>query len=74
MSATQEDYPFGFAIEEMDMEAFGNARDWLRKATEAAGAKCVGSGIGMGQADIDVELDGARFNISIRPLPRSTTT
>lgn len=54
----------GFA----DLEAAMNMRDWLERACEAAGAKRVGGGIGCGQADIDIALEGCRFNISIRPL------
>jgi hypothetical protein len=65
------EHPFGFSIAEMDVEAFFNMRDWLTTAVEAKGAKRVGGGIGMGQADIDVDLDGCRYNISIQPLPRS---
>jgi len=61
---------FGTSLEEMDVEAFFNMRGWLQKAVEAEGAKMVGGGIGLGQADIDIELDGCRYNISIRPLPR----
>lgn len=63
------DHPFGFSLDEMDVEAFYNMRGWLQKAVEAQGAKMVGGGVGMGQADIDIELDGARYNISIKPLP-----
>lgn len=66
----KEKYPFGFAIPEMDTEAFFNMRDWLQQACEAKGAKMTGGGIGMGQADIDIELDGCSYNISIKPLPR----
>lgn len=62
-------HPLGAHLEEMDVEAFFNMRDWLKKAVEAQGAKMTGGGIGMGQADIDVDLDGYRYNISIRPLP-----
>lgn len=51
-----------------DMEAALNMRDWLERACEAAGGKRVAGGIGFGQADIDIELEGCRFNISIRPL------
>lgn len=68
--ASAQDHPFGFALPEMDVEAFLNARDWLTKAVESAGAKFIGGGVGMGQADIDVEMDGCRYNISIRPLPK----
>lgn len=59
---------FGKTLDEMDVPAFFNMRDWLQKAVEAKGAKMVGGGIGMGQADIDIELDGCKFNISIKPL------
>ncbi len=60
---------FGFSLDEMDVSAFFNMRDWLQKAIEAQGAKMVGGGIGMGQADIDIDLEGCRYNISIKPLP-----
>lgn len=50
-----------------DLEAALNMRDWLERACEDAGAKRVGGGMGFGQADIDIELDGCRFNVSIRP-------
>ena len=51
-----------------DVDAFFNMREWLQKACEAAGAKMTGGGIGGGAADIDVVLEGHRYNISIRPL------
>ena len=51
-----------------DTEAFFNMRGWLQKACEAAGARKTGGGIGCGQADIDIELEGHHYNISIRPL------
>lgn len=57
----------GEALGFTDLEAAVNMRDWLERACEAAGAKRVGGGIGFGQADIDIELEGCRFNISIRP-------
>lgn len=65
----------GFGSEEgglasMDVEAFLNMRDWLQRACEAKGAKMTGGGIGCGQADIDIELEGCHYNISIRPLRR----
>lgn len=62
---------FSTDLPSMDIEAFLNMRDWLTSAVEAKGAVKKGGGIGLGQADIDVELDGCRYNISIRPLPRS---
>jgi hypothetical protein len=45
-----------------------NSRDWLKNACEAKGAKMIGGGIGLGQADIDIDLEGYRFNVSIRPI------
>jgi len=49
-----------------------NMRDWLQRAVEGAGATMVGGGCGMGEADIDVNLEGHGFNIRIRPNIRST--
>ena len=63
--------PIGQGIEGCeDVEAFFNMRGWLQAACEAKGAKMVGGGIGCGQADIDIELEGMRYNVSIKPLPR----
>jgi hypothetical protein len=49
-----------------------NMRDWLEAACQAKGAKFTGGGCGMGEADIDIELEGHHFNIRIRPLIRAT--
>lgn len=62
-------YPFSFSWDEMDVPAFSNMREWLTKACEAAGAQWCGGGIGFGAADIQVLIDGAPFEITIRPLP-----
>ncbi len=66
---------FGFGTPEggfasMDVGAFVNMRDWLQAACEAKGARFTGGGIGCGEADIDIELEGQHYNISIRPLRR----
>lgn len=45
-----------------------NMRDWLRKACEAKGAKFRGGGFGCGIADIDIEVEGCKFNIVIKPI------
>lgn len=45
-----------------------NSREWLQKALEAKGAKVTGAGVGCGQADLDIMLEGCKFNVSIRPL------
>ena len=47
-----------------------NMRSWLQKAVERAGAKMTGGSIGMGEADIDIELEGHGFNITIKPVLR----
>lgn len=44
-----------------------NSREWLRKALEAQGAKINGGGCGCGQADLDITLEGYKFNVSIAP-------
>src|SRR5258708_45779 len=48
-----------------DMEAAFNMRDWLQQACEAKGAKMIGGGFGGGVADIDILLDGCKFNLTI---------
>jgi hypothetical protein len=61
---------FGAGLEAMDVETFLNIRDWVQRACEAQGAKMVGAGIGFGQADLDIEIEGHLYNISIKPVPR----
>lgn len=51
-----------------DAVALFNSRGWLQSALEAKGAKVVGGGCGLGQADLDIELEGFKFNVSICPL------
>ena len=58
---------FGETLDEMDIEAFFNIRDWVQKALEAKGAKITDAGIGMGAADLGFELNGAPFGLSIKP-------
>lgn len=67
---SKEEYPFGYYVGDMDAEAFFNMRDWLQEALEAKGARKTGGGMGCGQADIDIELEGVHFNVSIKPLRR----
>lgn len=50
-----------------DPETLFNSRDWLRAALEAKGAKITGGGVGLGQADLDFELEGCKFNVSLAP-------
>ena len=47
-----------------------NMRDWVRDALEAKGAKMIGGGIGFGQCDIDIELEGCAYNLSIKAIKR----
>ena len=64
-----DEYPFGCALPEMDVEAFLNIRDWLEKALVAAGAKITDAGVGMGQADLGFQIDGMPYGVSIKPRP-----
>jgi hypothetical protein len=61
--------PLGFDSGDEIEPAF-NMRDWIRDAVQAKGAKMIGGGIGFGQADIDIELEGHVYNISIRARKR----
>ncbi len=45
-----------------------NMRHWLERAVIAQGAKVEGAGFGMGEADIDLLLEGHGFNIRIKPI------
>lgn len=53
-----------------DPETLLNSRDWIRDALEDKGAEFLGGGTGMGQADIDILLEGHEYNVSIRPIIR----
>ena len=65
----EEAYPFGCSLDEMDLEAFFNLRGWLENALKENGAHILGAGIGLGQADVCIELEGAKYSISATPLP-----
>ncbi len=62
---------FGKALSKMDIEAFLNMRDWFETAITNHGGKIIDGGMGVGKADIGVELDGCEFSVQIRP--RSVT-
>ena len=67
--------PGGFGSEEtglvgMDIEAFFGIRDWIRDAVVAKGARMTGGGMGCGVCDIDIELEGCHYNLTIKPLRR----
>jgi hypothetical protein len=51
-----------------DMDAMFNARDWLTKALEAAGAKVTDTGGGLGSADLWFTLDGCEFYIGLKAV------
>lgn len=54
--------------EDFGGEDMFNMRDWLQKALEAQGAIKRGAGCGMGEADIDIELEGCKYNVRIKPI------
>ena len=62
-------YPFGATLDEMDLESFFNMRSWLEEAIEKHGGEIQGGGIGMGSADLDFSIEGALFNVQIKPRP-----
>lgn len=53
-------------LSDMDVETMFNARRWLQKAMEAAGAEVTGKSIGPGVADLDFVLEGMPFNVSLK--------
>jgi hypothetical protein len=58
----------GWSMSSKDAGDLLEVRNWLKDAVEAKGALVDGSGVGFGQADIDIELNGSRYNVSIKPL------
>ena len=44
------------------------AREYIREALEKAGAEITGSGMGFGGADLDVEVNGVPFILTIKPM------
>lgn len=58
---------FGQTLDEMDLEAFFNILKWVEEALEMKGGIVTGKGVGFGEADLDFTVDGAPFNVSIRP-------
>jgi len=55
----------------MDLEAFLSIRNWVSDACVAQGATFLGGGIGFGAADLQLEIEGFEYNITIKPIPRS---
>lgn len=47
-------------------EANYNMRCWVQDALEASGATCTGAGCGGCITDLDIELEGMKYNIQIR--------
>lgn len=68
--------PSGFGTDEgglasMDVETFLSIRNWVSDACTAKGATFLGGGVGCGVADLQIEIEGFEYNITIKPLPRS---
>lgn len=51
-----------------------SVRDEIMNALEAKGFKRVGSGFGMGEADLDMEFQGRVFNICLKERHRRPST
>jgi len=69
--ATDRNDPHGATLDEMDFEAFFGIQQWLQEALAAKGAKIVGGGVGLREAVVDIEVDGCRYSVSIKPLAAS---
>jgi len=52
-----------------DWKANYNMRCWVQEALEAKGAEITGAGFGACLSDLDIELEGMRYNIQIRSRP-----
>jgi hypothetical protein len=65
---TEDTYACELHPEFGEPEQLFNMRDWLEAALAAKGAKIVGGGSGMGMADLDIELEGYKFNVVIKPV------
>ncbi len=61
--------PLGFDSA-AEIELAFNMRQWVAQALIAKGAKQTGAGIGFGEADIDIELEGCHYNIRIKAIKR----
>ena len=63
--------PNNTPFEKLDLDSLFNIRQWVQDAVEVKGAKVTGAGIGvkhdLGMADIDIEIEGYRFNLEITP-------
>lgn len=60
---------FGETLDEMDLEAFLNIRNWMEEAITDKGGTITDAGIGMGRADLGFELEGMIFSVQIKPRP-----
>lgn len=67
-TTTTELPPLALAENFGDPETLFNSRGWLQKALESRGAKIIGAGCGCGEADLDIVIEGCKFNVSIRPI------
>jgi len=54
-------------LKDMDMEAYSNLRDFISSAMEAKGAEITGGGFGGGVADIEIEIQGYPYIMTLKP-------
>ena len=63
-----DELPVGELHEDFgDPETLLNSRYWLQSALESKGAIPYGAGIGMGQADVSIMLEGMKYLVTIKP-------
>ena len=53
------------------IEGLLSLREWLENCLKANGAVITGGGIGMGAADVDIQLNNAHYTLSIRKMTGS---
>lgn len=51
-----------------DWSPLFNSHEWMRKAVQNAGANVTGGGVGCGVAELQIIIDGCKFNITITPI------
>lgn len=66
-----DEHPYGFLLHEMDLKAFQHTRAWLENAVQSQGAEVTACAVGMGQAELQIELDDQVYWLTIKPVPRS---
>lgn len=69
-TGTMTEPPVGLKLVDGDWEANFNARNFIEaQLTKNPRIKVGGAGVGPDSADLDITIDGAPFNLRIKPRP-----